>query len=78
MTILSWNCRGVAAAPTMRELKQLCKLHKSAFIFLMETRAPEERIESLRRRLRFQKMFCVEARGRSGGLAMFWNDDVHI
>lgn len=78
MTQLSWNCRGVAAASTMRELKQLCKAHMPTIVFLMETRAPEGRIENIRRRLKFQNCFCVEARGKSGGLALFWTDEVQV
>lgn len=62
----------------MIDLKQLCKIHKPAIVFLMETRAPEERIEAIRSSLQFQNMFCVEARERSGGLGLFWNDDVQI
>lgn len=78
MTVLSWNCRGIAAASTMKELRHLCKVHKPAVLFLMETRAPEERMENVRRRLHFQFMFCVEARGRSGGLGLLWNDEFQI
>lgn len=78
MTVLSWNCRGLAAAPTFRELKNLCKIYRPAIIFLMETRAPEERVERVRRRLKYKNMFCVEAIGRSGGLCLFWNDEVQL
>lgn len=78
MTQISWNCRGLAAASTIRELKELCQPQRPAIIFLMETRAPEGRIDSVRRRLKFQNMFCVEARGLSGGLGLIWNDEVHV
>lgn len=78
MTCLSWNCRGLAAAPTFRELKNLCKAYKPTIIFLMETRAPEERIENVRRRLKFRHMICVEAVGRSWGLCLLWEDEVQI
>lgn len=44
----------------------------------METRALEGRIESMRRRLKFNYKFCVEAQGLSGGLGLLWNDEVHI
>lgn len=44
----------------------------------METRAPKGRVDSVRRRLTFQYMFCVEARGLSGGLGLIWNDEVHV
>lgn len=64
MTCISWNCRGLAAAPTMRELRQLCKAHTPAIVFLMETRASVERVENVRRKLKFSNMFCVDAIGK--------------
>lgn len=67
MTILSWNCRRLAAPATMYELRELNKSPQPAIIFLMETRAPKGRICTLRRTLRFQSSFCVEPRGLSGG-----------
>lgn len=78
MTQISWNCRGVAAPSTVRELKELCKTHKPAILFLMETRASVGRIEKVRRRLHFQQCFSVDSIGLSGGLALFWNEEVHV
>lgn len=37
----------------------------------METRAPKERVEKLRRSLKFQLAFCVEPRGLAGGALSF-------
>lgn len=71
MMILSWNCRGVAAAPTDRELRSLCSKNKPVIVFLMETRSRKEKLEELRRRLGFDFMFTVDPRGLSGGLALF-------
>ncbi|XP_025679206.2 uncharacterized protein [Arachis hypogaea] len=47
MSIISWNCRGVAAPVTVSELLHLCKQIKPAIVFLMETRAKDssERID---------------------------------
>lgn len=78
MSVLSWNCRGLAATATMSELRELCKFHQPAIIFLMETRAPKERIENLRRRLKFKFCFSVEPRGLAGGLGLLWNDTVEV
>lgn len=62
----------------MRELRQLCKAHTPAIVFLMETRASVERVENVRRKLKFSNMFCVDAIGRSGGLCLLWSDEVNI
>lgn len=78
MTILSWNCRGVAAAATINELRELCKSNQPAILFLMETRAPPGRIDKLRRSLKFHSSFCVNPRGLSGGLCLLWNDSVTV
>lgn len=78
MTTLSWNCRGLAAPPTIQELKGLCKVHRPAILFLMETRAPRGRVENMKRRLKFQHCFTVDPRGLPGGLALLLKDDVHV
>lgn len=78
MSIMSWNCRGLAAPATIRELKELCKAHQPAILFLMETRAQKERVENMRRRLKFHNCFTVDPRGHSGGLCLFWSDKVQI
>lgn len=78
MTILSWNCRGLAATTTTRELRDICRSHKPEIVFLMETRAPKERIVRYRRMLKFQHDFSVEPRGFSGGLCLLWTRNVEI
>lgn len=78
MTTLSWNCRGLAAAPTGLELKSIIKQHQPTIIFLMETRAPEERVVRVRRRLKYSHDFVVNPNGQSGGLCLMWNSKVTI
>lgn len=78
MTTLSWNCRGLAAAATLSELCDICRVHQLTILFLMETRANKDRIERVRRRLKFANSFVVEARGLSGGLCLLWDKKVHI
>ncbi|KAF7826560.1 reverse transcriptase [Senna tora] len=58
------------------ELADLCIRHKPSLLFLMETKARKNKVEFLRRKLRFDKVFVVEAIGRSGGLALFWKNSV--
>lgn len=78
MTHLSWNCRGVAADSTIHELKEVCRAFQPVVVFLMETRAPRERVDRIRRTLKFQYSFCVEPRGLSGGLCILWKKNVNI
>lgn len=44
----------------------------------METRAPEERIVKLRRSLKYNHHFAVNANGQSGGLGLLRNNKVDI
>lgn len=78
MTILSWNCWGLAAASTVRELKGISFKYQPAIIFLMETRAPRERVDRTRRVLKMNKMFTVEPVGLAGGLSLLWNSEVEV
>lgn len=78
MTCISWNYRDLAVATINRELRALIQRFKPAIVFLMETRAKKDRVEKVRRRLRFHHCYCVEANGLSGGLALFWNDNYTV
>lgn len=78
MNILSRNCRGVAAAPTMRELKDICKKQQPSIIFLMETRAHRSKIERIMRSLKFHNCFVEEADGTTRGLCLIWSRKVNI
>ena len=78
MNILSWNCRAVAGSSTVQELVDLCQRVHPAILFLMETRAHRSRLEKLRRKLRFDEMYCVEADGLSGGLGLLWKKEILI
>ncbi|KAF7821099.1 reverse transcriptase [Senna tora] len=44
----------------------------------METKARRNNVEILRRKLRFDRVFVVEANGRSGRLALFWKNSVVV
>lgn len=78
MMILSWNCRGLAAAATIRELKDLSKKQRPSILFLMETRARRASVDNLRIKLGYQHSHVVEPIGLSGGLCLIWNRDVEI
>lgn len=61
----------MAAAATFRELKNMCRALQPPILFVMETRAPGERIIRAKRKLKFQHVFWVEPRGLSGGWVYF-------
>ena len=78
MNLISWNCRGLAAASTVQELKDLCLRVKPVLLFLMETRAKYQKVEEIRRKLHFDYVCCVEPEGLSGGLSLLWSKKLEI
>lgn len=73
MKYLSWNCRGVGKTTTRRRLKNFCQTYSPDFIFLQETKCNEAKIKCLASFLNFSNFVCIDADGRSGGLAVFWS-----
>ena len=47
-------------------------------VFLMETKVLEDRIEKIGKCLNFQENYYVNPRGKSGGLALWWNRQVVV
>ncbi|CAM8966334.1 unnamed protein product [Rhodiola kirilowii] len=78
MISLSWNCRGLGGAATVRALANLVRIYKPSLIGVMETKAEKERMEQVRRQLGFDCGFSVERKGRSGGLAIWWNNSCKL
>ena len=47
-------------------------------VFLAETLADEARLEYVKDRIRFDKMFTVKRVNRGGGLALLWKSDIGV
>lgn len=47
-------------------------------IFIMETQINKYRVENLRYTLGFDNSFSVNREGRSGGLGLFWKNDIIV
>ncbi|KAF5475672.1 hypothetical protein F2P56_007452 [Juglans regia] len=76
MNYLSWNCRGLGNPQTVHELHLLVLKKSPAFVFLMETKCSRNRIESLKKSLKLDNSFVIDCKGRKGGLAFLWRDEV--
>ena len=74
MNLLSWNCRGLRNPKVVRDLCQLTKEKKPTILFLMETKYRRQKMEYIQVKMGFECMFVVDPIGRSGGLALCWND----
>ncbi|XP_062014134.1 uncharacterized protein LOC133730589 [Rosa rugosa] len=79
MDIISWNCRGICNDTTTRALKDLISQNRPQIVFLCETKISRQRdFNALQLALGFAHAETVLSDGQSGGLAIFWNDDVKI
>lgn len=75
---LVWNCRGVGGSRTVRELVSLNSIHHPSFVFLCETRQNKDKVRRLCSRLGLRGFAGVSSAGFSGGLALFWDDQMCI
>ncbi|XP_019158886.1 PREDICTED: uncharacterized protein LOC109155714 [Ipomoea nil] len=72
MSILSWNCRGLANPKTGREIMDLVSKKKPEFVHLMETMVDRSHVERLRVKLGFEGGFGVDSMRRKGGMGFLW------
>ena len=78
MTCLSWNCRGLGNPEAVRELRSIVKLEGPTLLFVMETKIQAKRVEALKYSLGFGGCFAVDSVGLSGGIGLFWSQDVTV
>jgi hypothetical protein len=51
---------------------------KPLMVFLMETKLRSAKVELFRVQMGFGGVFVVDSVGRSGGLALFWREEVDV
>uniref|UniRef100_A0A453IQP4 Endonuclease/exonuclease/phosphatase domain-containing protein n=2 Tax=Aegilops tauschii subsp. strangulata TaxID=200361 RepID=A0A453IQP4_AEGTS len=78
MNILAWNCRGVGNRRTVREVLALVKANDPKLVFLSETRQDVAKVEKLKWRLGLKGFHGVSSNGKSGGLALFWDESLSV
>ncbi|GLT55031.1 hypothetical protein SLA2020_281850 [Shorea laevis] len=78
MNLLSWNCRGLGNPRTIRNLCHLVEDKHPNILFLMETKLQRDKMSYVRGKLGFDNLFVVDCIGRSGGLALFWNNSIEL
>jgi exonuclease III len=77
MSCLSWNCRGLGNAVTVKELHELARWVASSVLRVQETQVHKARVEQLKTTLGFNSAFAVSSSGRSGGLGIFWKNNIN-
>ena len=78
MNLLSWNYRGFGNPCIVNALKEMIRLEDPKIVFLMETKLDRDWMVNVCDRCGFKQGLIVPSRGNSGGLALFWKDDVHV
>ncbi|XP_059451054.1 uncharacterized protein LOC132181841 [Corylus avellana] len=78
MMILSWNCRGLGNPRAVKALSRLVKQKRPSLVFLMETKLRQTKMEQIRCTLGYNGLFVVDSIGRSGGLALFWSEEINV
>lgn len=78
MKLLCWNVRGAGNLKTFRDLKDVVRLHQPEILFLPEIKCEKRRMESLKNGLKFKNCLPIDSRGLSGGLCVFWSDEVVV
>ncbi|CAM8982614.1 unnamed protein product [Rhodiola kirilowii] len=78
MSLISWNCRGVGGPRAVRSIRDVVNTHRPSILGLVETKKADGDWEAIRCRLGFKGCFAVRSRGKSGGLAILWSEDVDV
>ncbi|KAL9688574.1 hypothetical protein QQ045_032997 [Rhodiola kirilowii] len=78
MRLISWNCRGAGGPRAVRSIRDVVTTHRPSILGLVETKKADGDWESIRCRLGYKGCFAVRSRGKSGGLAILWSEDVEV
>ena len=78
MRILSWNCRGMGSKWTISYLSEIRHKHKPDFLFLSETKQESELVLKFQAHFGYDNLVIVDPVGRSGGLALFYNNEYQV
>lgn len=75
MSLLAWNCRGLANLRAVRFLKEIVSQFRPSIVFLSETLVKNNKIAAVCRDIGFAGSFTVDCQGHGGGLALFWKNE---
>lgn len=78
MNMLAWNYHGLGLDPTVGELRDLIWSYNPVVVFLYETKKKAMAMERLNWSLGFRQGVAVDCEGKSGGLALWWRDNLQV
>jgi exonuclease III len=62
----------------VKELRDFARSFAPLILCVIETQVHKSRVESLKYTLGYDKAFAVSSSGRSGGIGIFWNNDIKV
>ncbi|XP_024195708.1 uncharacterized protein LOC112198837 [Rosa chinensis] len=75
--ILVWNFRGIVNFESQGAIIDIVQARKPSIIFLAETLAQKEHINTLTRKLGLKDNICYSHERDLQGMTLIWNDDTH-
>ncbi|KAF7807126.1 putative ribonuclease H protein At1g65750 family [Senna tora] len=78
MSIISWNCREIRGASTVRRLKTLCRKFSPDILFLKETKCKKEKMKYWNKAGYFEYSFIVDPEGSKGGIGLWCKANIQI
>jgi exonuclease III len=78
MRILAFNSRGAGNGPAVRGILDIQEKEEPDLLFLSETKMVKEKIEWMKWKMGMPNMIVNDCSGQSGGLALFWKNDVNV
>lgn len=75
MSLLAWNCRGLANSRAVQFLKNTVYQYRPSIIFLSETLVKSNIIADICRVIGFSFYHVGDVQGHGGGLALLWMTD---
>ena len=78
MSIMCFNYRGLGDSQVVKDLHGFLWKLSPNVVFLSKTKCSSVEMHAIFTRLGSYSGIVVDARGRSGGLALLWDDTVHL
>lgn len=78
MKIFIWNCQGAASKKFLRAALMFINQHKPNIFCLLEPKVFGIGADEIYMKLKYNNWIRVEAVGFSGGIWIFWNDEIHV
>ena len=78
MNLLSWNCRGLGNRRKVRGLVKVINKQDPNIVFLIETKSGLDWILKVRDWCKYKNGLIVPSRGSSGGLTLFWKQEIRL